>query len=79
MQHRMLRLPLGDWHVVGMGQVFSVVTTGGPDNGEGGEVRRTEWYLTQRRETPPLRQGFVSCGTAADRDTLMFMDQQVVY
>lgn len=56
MQHRMLRLPLGDWHVVGMGQVFSVVTTGGPDNGEGGEVRRTEWYLTQRRETPPLRR-----------------------
>ena len=30
-----------------MGQVFSVVTTGGPDNGEGGELRRTEWYLTQ--------------------------------
>ena len=56
MQHRVLRLPLGDWHVVGMGQVFSVVTTGGPDNGEGGEVRRTEWYLTQRRETPPLRR-----------------------
>lgn len=47
MQHRMLRLPLGDWHVVGMGQVFPVVTTGGPDNGEGGELRRTEWYLTQ--------------------------------
>ena len=36
MQHRMFRLPLGDWHVVGMGQVFPVVTTGGPDNGEGG-------------------------------------------
>ena len=47
MQHRMFRLPLGDWHLVGMGQVFPVVTTGGPDNGEGGELRRTEWYLTQ--------------------------------
>ena len=47
MQHRMFRLPLGDWHVVGMGQVSPVVTTGGPDNGEGGELRRTEWYLTQ--------------------------------
>ena len=47
MQHRMFRLPLGDWDVVGMGQVFPVVTTGGPDNGEGGELRRTEWYLTQ--------------------------------
>ncbi len=47
MRHRMFRLPLGDWHVVGMGQVFPVVTTGGPDNGEGGELRRTEWYLTQ--------------------------------
>ena len=47
MQHRMFRLPLGDWHVVGMGQVFPVVTTGGPDNGVGGELRRTEWYLTQ--------------------------------
>lgn len=47
MQHPMFRLPLGDWHVVGMGQVFPVVTTGGPDNGEGGELRRTEWYLTQ--------------------------------
>ena len=47
MQHRMFRLPLGDWHVVGMGQVFPVVTTGGPDNGDGGELRRTEWYLTQ--------------------------------
>ena len=47
MQHRMFRLPLGDWHVAGMGQVFPVVTTGGPDNGEGGELRRTEWYLTQ--------------------------------
>ena len=45
--HRMFRLPLGDWHVVGMGQVFPVVTTGGPDNGDGGELRRTEWYLTQ--------------------------------
>ena len=30
-----------------MGQVFPVVTTGGPDNGEGRELRRTEWYLTQ--------------------------------
>ncbi len=38
MQHRMFRLPLGDWHVVGMGQVFPVVTTGGPDNGNGGEL-----------------------------------------
>ena len=47
MQHRMFRLALGDWHVAGMGQVFPVVTTGGPDNGEGGELRRTEWYLTQ--------------------------------
>ena len=47
MRHRMFRLPLGDWHVAGMGQVFPVVTTGGPDNGEGGELRRTEWYLTQ--------------------------------
>ena len=47
MQHGMFRLPLGDWHVVGMGQVFPVVTTGGADNGEGGELRRTEWYLTQ--------------------------------
>ena len=47
MQHRMFRLPLGDWHVVGMAQVFPVVTTGGPDNGDGGELRRTEWYLTQ--------------------------------
>ena len=47
MQHRMFRLPLGDWHVAGMGQVFPVVTTGGPDNGDGGELRRTEWYLTQ--------------------------------
>ena len=47
MQHRMFRLPLGDWHVAGMGQVFPVVTTGGPDNGEGGELRRTEWHLTQ--------------------------------
>ena len=47
MQHRMFRLPLGDWHVAGMGQVFPVVTTRGPDNGEGGELRRTEWYLTQ--------------------------------
>ena len=24
MQHRTFRLPLGDWHVVGMGQVFPV-------------------------------------------------------
>ena len=47
MQHRMFRLSLGDWQVAGMGQVFPVVTTGGPDNGEGGELRRTEWYLTQ--------------------------------
>ena len=47
MQHGMFRLPLGDWHVAGMGQVFPVVTTGGPDNGEGGELRRTEWHLTQ--------------------------------
>lgn len=47
MQHRMFRLPLGDWHVVAMGQVFPVVTTGGPDKGDGGELRRTEWYLTQ--------------------------------
>ncbi|MYC66694.1 MAG: hypothetical protein F4X12_10220 [Acidobacteriia bacterium] len=47
MQHGMFRLPLGDWHVVGMGQVFPVVTTGGPDNRDGGELRRTEWYLTQ--------------------------------
>ena len=39
--------PRGDWHVVGMGQVFPLVTTGGPDNGEGGELRRTEWFLTQ--------------------------------
>ena len=39
--------PLGGWQVVGMGQVFPVVTTGGPDNGDGGELRRTEWYLTQ--------------------------------
>ena len=46
-QQRMFRLPLGDWHVVGMGQVFPVVTTGGPDNGDGDELRRTEWYLTQ--------------------------------
>ena len=56
MQHRMFRLPLGDWHVAGMGQVFPVVTTGGPDNGEGGELRRTEWYLTQpepRKPVPP--------------------------
>ena len=47
MQHRMFRLPVGDWHVVAMGQVFPVVTGGGPDNGDGGELRRTEWYLTQ--------------------------------
>ena len=47
MQHRMFRLPLGDWHGVGMGQVFPVVTTGGPDNRDGGELRRREWYLTQ--------------------------------
>ena len=47
MQHRMFRLSLGDWHVAGMGQVFPVVTIGGPDGGEAGELRRTEWYLTQ--------------------------------
>ena len=47
MQHRMFRLPVGDWHAVAMGQVFPVVTRGGPDNGDGGELRRTEWYLTQ--------------------------------
>ena len=27
MQHRMFRLPLGDWQVVGMGQVFPLRTT----------------------------------------------------
>ncbi len=47
MQHRMFRLPLGGWQVVGMGQVFPVVTTGGPAGGDGGALRRTEWYLTQ--------------------------------
>ena len=47
MQHPMFRLPLGDWHVVGMGQVFPVIKAGGPRNGQGGELRRTEWYLTQ--------------------------------
>jgi len=47
MPHRMFRLSLGNWHIVGMGQVFPVVTTGGPDNRDGDELRRTEWYLTQ--------------------------------
>ena len=47
MRHQMFRLPLGDWHFAAMGQVFPVVTTGGPENGEGGGIRRTEWYLTQ--------------------------------
>ena len=45
--HQMLRLSVGDWHVAGMGQVFPVMTAGGPDNSQSGRIRRTEWYLTQ--------------------------------
>ena len=47
MHHDMVHLPLGNWRLVGMGQIFPVVTGGGPDNGAGGDLRRTEWYLTQ--------------------------------
>ncbi len=58
--HRTFRLPLGDWHVVGMGQVFPVVTTGGPDNGDGGELRRRERYLTQAGPGPAHALGPIS-------------------
>lgn len=60
MRHTMFRLSLGDWHFAGMGQIFPMVTAGGPESGPGGEIGRTEWYLTQpalmaNLETPSRR------------------------
>ena len=46
-RHPMLQLALGRWHFTGMGQVFPVMTAGGPGDRQGATVRRTEWYLTQ--------------------------------
>ena len=45
--HPMLVVPLGSWSLVGMAQLFPVVTIGAPGGDESDPVRSTEWYLTQ--------------------------------
>lgn len=46
-EHPMLTVPIGDWTLLGMGQVFPVVTFGAPGASAGDPLRETGWYLTQ--------------------------------
>ena len=45
--HQMLQISVGRWHLLGMAQVFPVVTVAAPERDNNDPFRRTEWYLTQ--------------------------------
>lgn len=66
--HEMFMTPLGGgWSLMGMGQVFPMVTVGAP--GEDGPLRRTEAYLTQ----PAIMMNVESPGSRLSlRTTLNF-------